>query len=154
MPTVKQAKAVAIMAKQGGQITGKQLHEIGYGKSAAKTPAKIRQSKTVQQLLAKALKKHKLTLDKAVKPIAEALEAEKMDNFTGEVSPDHNVRLKASAAALKLINPQPTKVIVENAANEPVNSENLAKALKNNDTVEMQRVIFSKSDEQSETAKL
>lgn len=55
----------------------------------------------------KALKKHDITIDSAIKPIKDGLEAKRVigSTDTGEVieTIDHNTRLKASSMALKLM---------------------------------------------------
>jgi isopropylmalate/homocitrate/citramalate synthase len=50
-----------------------------------------------------ALKEHNITWSRVIKPISEALEATKQNNFTGEVTIDHNTRLSASKAARELL---------------------------------------------------
>src|SRR3990167_7419265 len=57
----------------------------------------------VSQAIEKALKRHKITIDKALIPIANGLQATKMNEYTGELSEDLNIQLKASDRALKLL---------------------------------------------------
>lgn len=57
----------------------------------------------LQQSKLEAIKKHGLTWDKVIKPIADALEAERLNQYTGEIQPDHTTRLSASKAARELL---------------------------------------------------
>ncbi len=53
--------------------------------------------------LEKALSKHGITIEKATKPIADGLEAMKQNNYTGEFTVDHSIRLKAAGMALDVL---------------------------------------------------
>lgn len=63
----------------------------------------------VQEELAKAFAQHGIDIDSAVKPIGEALKADRVvivgkgDDAFADVQPDHSVRLKASGMALGLM---------------------------------------------------
>lgn len=50
-----------------------------------------------------ALKEHNITWSRIIKPISEGLEAEKQNNFTGEITPDITTRLRASKQAQELL---------------------------------------------------
>ena len=139
--TTKQVQVIKKVSENGG-ITGEQLKAIGYSDSIAKNPHKVIKATAVQTALQKALRKHKITFDRAIKPISDALGAEKVNEETGEITPDYNVQLKASAQALKLINDD-YPVQAENVQKSP---PNLLKAIHNSDEVELQRIIFSKTD--------
>lgn len=56
----------------------------------------------IQEVLAPLLEKHNLTIDRALKPIDDALNAEQTNEYTGEITPDHRLRLSASDRVLKL----------------------------------------------------
>ncbi len=61
----------------------------------------------VKEALDKALAKHQITIERAVKPISDALDAtrdfyDKEGNYIDSTA-DHNTRLKASGMALKLL---------------------------------------------------
>lgn len=57
----------------------------------------------VQEALQIALSKHGITIEKATKPIADGLEAVKQNQFTGEFTVDHPIRLKAAGMALDVL---------------------------------------------------
>lgn len=57
----------------------------------------------VKEALQVALEKHGITIEKATKPIADGLEAMKQNNFTGEFTVDHSIRLKAAGMALDVL---------------------------------------------------
>lgn len=57
----------------------------------------------VKNELEKALVKHGITIEKATKPIADGLEAMKQNNFTGEFTVDHSIRLRAASMALDVL---------------------------------------------------
>src|SRR4051812_39816773 len=50
-----------------------------------------------------ALKEHNITWSRVIKPISDALDATKQNNYTGEVTIDHNTRLSASKQAMSLL---------------------------------------------------
>jgi hypothetical protein len=111
-PTVKELKLVAAKAK--GKKNDEAWDEAGYSQNSNKNTKVVNTSKIlskphVQEALQVALKKHGITLDKAIAPIGEALDAEKVvivgkgDDAFADVTPDHSVRLQASDRALKLM---------------------------------------------------
>ena len=57
----------------------------------------------IQNALIPFLNKHNLTIDRALHQIDISLSADSTNQYTGEVTPDYNVRLKASDRALKLL---------------------------------------------------
>lgn len=57
----------------------------------------------VKLALELALEKHGITIEKATAPIAEGLQAMKQNNFTGEFTVDHSIRLKAASMALDVL---------------------------------------------------
>lgn len=117
-------------------------------KSAAMVGSRLAKRQSVQQLIDKALKKHDITILKAIGPIADALQATKI--VTSHTEPDyeiidHPVRLKASSMALDLLGAKKTK---DQPQTPPasLNNEELSQALKTNDAVELQRILFKKQD--------
>lgn len=72
--------------KSGEVLVSQQLHRVN-----------------VQQALEEAYRKHDLTPDRLVKPISDALDAEKVNDITGEVTTDHTTRLKAASIGLNLL---------------------------------------------------
>lgn len=103
-------------------------------------------SANVQAILNKKLKKHHITIDRVLKPIDDALDANKTviigkgdDAFADEVV-DHPTRLKASAMGQKLLGLDQPAGPAE-ASNQNMAPE-LAAALKRGDISELQRIIF------------
>ena len=147
--TVKQKKLIPKLIANGGTVTGQDLLDAGYSKSIAHNPHKVIKSKTIQTELQKVLRKEKITLKRAIKPISEGLDAEKLivmgskdDSFIDRI-PDHSTRLKASSMALDLLG-------VKNKPDndpEPINTDDIKRAIKKGDIKELQRVIFKENKE-------
>ena len=57
----------------------------------------------VQDALAQSLAKHNINIDSSIAPIGKALHAMKMNEFTGVITEDLGMQLKASDRALKLM---------------------------------------------------
>ena len=99
----------------------------------------------VQSALDMALIKEDITIERAIKPISEALIANKQgfdkDNgdFYDTETPDHAIRLKAADMALKLLQAKPTKP----EDNQPTINPQLQQAIKDGNIQEIQRVIFN-----------
>lgn len=154
--TTKQIKAAKIIAVNGG-ITGKQLKKLGYSDTIVKNPQRVVKSKSIQFQLQKALKKHKITIDRAIKPISDGLNATrtvvigKGEEAMADQVEDHAVRLKASAMSLKLLGIDKSSDIGQNIGNS---SPELVNALKNGDEIELQRVVFNKKELDSESTKV
>lgn len=60
-------------------------------------------AKYVEQSKLLALQEYKITWDTIIAPIADALQATKQNQFTGEVDADHSIRLSASRRAQELL---------------------------------------------------
>lgn len=96
----KEAKLVKATAE------GKNQTEAGLAADSNRTPESARvwanetlQKATVQQALQDAMAKAGISPDRIIKPISDALDADKQNQFTGEINPDHSVRLKAAGMA-------------------------------------------------------
>ena len=106
--TIKQKKFVkAYVANDGnGRDAAKAVYDVKTDGVAATIASQNLNKVNVKDAIEKALEKHHITMDAAVKPIAEGLVANKQ-SFTDDegtvTTPDHSVRLKASAMALKLM---------------------------------------------------
>lgn len=87
--TIKQQKAIKIAVENGGNIS-KAMREAGYPATTAKNPSKLTESKTWQEVM-----KTYLPDKKVFQRHAEALDAEKWNDFTGEREADHTTRLRA-----------------------------------------------------------
>ena len=106
--TVKQKKFVkAYVANDGnGQEAAKQVYDVRNDGIARSIASENLTKPNIKDAIEQALIKHEITMDAAVKPIADGLVANKQ-SFTDDegtvTTPDHSVRLKASAMALKLM---------------------------------------------------
>jgi len=109
--TVKQKKFVkAYVATDGnGQEAAKAVYDVKNDNVAAAISSQNLIKLNVKQAIELALEKHGITMDAAIAPIADGLKADKVsvsglgDQAFAEVTPDHSVRLKASAMALRLM---------------------------------------------------
>jgi hypothetical protein len=152
--TEKQAKAIKLIAEKGMSKRQAML-QAGYAPSVANTPGKLTSSKTVQQQLQKALRKHNLTVERIVAPIDAAISATKyaVDKQTGDVYDtgiaDHSVRLKASAMASKLVGLDDLQSNPNPGNNNLPNDTSIIKALKSSDSVELYQATFSKTKDDS-----
>lgn len=97
--TIKQTKFVkAYVETDGnGRAAALQAYDTDSLDVANSIAVENLQKPSVRDAIEQALIKHEITMDAAIKPIKEALEA------YGEKGVDHNVRLKASGMALKLM---------------------------------------------------
>lgn len=110
------------------------------------------------EALIKAMRVHGLTATKVIKPIADALNADKVvvrkrmvERENGDVveeefvdsEPDHNVRLKAAQIGIELLGLKKAKSIPNKEDND---SKAITKALKGMDEVELQRAVFRKQE--------
>lgn len=105
--TVKQKKFVkAYVANDGnGQEAAKAVYDVANDNVARNIASENLTKPNVKFAIEAALEKHGITIEKAVKPIADGLEATK-DVYTEQgviSSTDHTTRLKASGMALKLM---------------------------------------------------
>lgn len=108
--TLKQAKFVTEVAKgKSGTQAALAAYDTTSVDVAKNIASETLRKPNVQEALAIAFEKHGITLDRAVKPIADGLEAEKVhivgngEQAMAEVVPDHGIRLKASGMALRLM---------------------------------------------------
>lgn len=119
-------------------------------KDVAKTVGyRLSTSVNVQQAILSELELQGVDLTQMVKPVKEALEANKIivmgkgtdDSFV-DVVPDWTARLKASDMLFKLTGAySPPKPKEEEQATKPVTEEELA-ALKSKNVKELQRIVF------------
>jgi len=107
--TIKQKKFVkAYVANDGnGRDAAKAVYDVANDNSASQLASENLSKPNVKYAIEKALEKHHITMDAAVKPIADGLQAikyfEANDDGSATGQPDHSVRLKASSMALKLM---------------------------------------------------
>lgn len=100
----------------------------------------------IQDALAKALQKHQITLDRAIKPITDALDASKTVGVGeyADVVPDHAIRLRASNMSMDLLGVKRSSDTPPPQA--PLDGTALLEALKSADFVKLQQIVFGKSD--------
>lgn len=106
--TIKQKKFVkAYVANDGnGQEAAKAVYDVKTDEAAAVISSQNLIKVNVKEAIEAALEKHGITMDAAVAPIADGLQAKKFipDGQGGAIDiPDHTSRLKASGMALKLM---------------------------------------------------
>lgn len=104
--TLKEAKLVKAKAK--GMTNADAYSAAGYAMPANKQSASINASKVlarpnVQEVLQAALERHNLTPDRVASVVSEGMDAEKFNEFTGEIRADHSTRLKAAGMAAKFM---------------------------------------------------
>lgn len=156
--TPKEAKFIEWKLK--GQNNTEAAISAGYSvKSARITGSSLMQKPHIREAIGITTEQLGITFYKAVKPITDALEANKIstDKDSGEHFdsgiPDHGVRLKASAMALDLLGMRRSLKIPESQNTNPQMNSDLAEAMKNNDTIELQRIAFSKTSDEQVTRK-
>ena len=94
--TTLQARAMDIVMKTHAKA-GKAMVQAGYSEASARTPKVLTESNAWKSVMQDYLPDEKL-----FKTHSEALGAVKQNEYTGEVSPDHAIRLKAVDMAYKL----------------------------------------------------
>lgn len=105
--TIKQKKFVKEYVKRDGNGTKAALAVYNTtSEDVARSISSENLAKpSIREEIDKALMRHEITMDAAVKPIADGLQAERvtMTENGVDTSPDHSIRLKASGMALKLM---------------------------------------------------
>lgn len=114
--------------------------------SAQRSGHNLAYSTDVQIMLANELKRLDITLANSLMPIKLGLEADMVNEHTGEILPDFNTRLKASDRALKLLGVYDQKRTKNEHEQQPINKE-LISALKDGDEIELQRIVFNKQSD-------
>ena len=94
--TILQARAIKNIVEGHGNVTQAML-KAGYSKASVNNPDVLTNSNAWKQVMGKYLPD-----DKLFRKHEEALDATKHNEFTGELSPDHAIRLKAIDMAYKL----------------------------------------------------
>ena len=109
--TIKQKKFVKAYVKTdgNGQESAKAAYDVKSDAVARSLASENLTKPNVRYAIEQSLIKHGITMDRAIKPISDALDADKIsisgqgDQAFAEVTPDHSTRLKASGMALKLM---------------------------------------------------
>ena len=100
---IVKAKVKATLKNIPQREFSKALYPNADPKSAEVLVSRELNKVNVKEALKKALDKHGITIEKATAPIAEGLQAMKQNNFTGEFTVDHSIRLKAASMALDVL---------------------------------------------------
>lgn len=98
--TIRQKKFVkAYVQNEGnGKEAAKQVYNVSNDNSASQLASQNLSRPNVKSAVDEALKKHEITIDHAIKPIKEGLEATTRGDY-----PNHDIRLRASGMALRLL---------------------------------------------------
>lgn len=116
--------------------------------SAPKTGMRLSRSVHVQEALQTVLEKHNLNIDRTAQVIDDALDASKQNQFTGEINPDHTVRLKAADMLHGLMGLKGTKQEApKESNNNPQSAKELAAALEHSDEIKLNQIIFNKKED-------
>ena len=141
--TTKQLRATAISVENGGNVS-RAMIEAGYSPATAKNPSKLTNSKAYRSIYDPILKKNKVTIDKYIKNIGEAMDASKVtvigkgDDAFAEVTPDHMTRLAGNKQAERFL-------FKDSNSNDPASIQGLTEAINNNvDEVELTQLVFRK----------
>lgn len=118
--TIKQKKFVrAYVNNDGnGRDAAKAVYDVKTDGVAASIASENLNKPNVKAAIELALEKHGITIEKATKPIADGLTAEQEfidKNGDSHAKPDHNVRLKASGMALKLMGAEQKPEVIPQA---------------------------------------
>lgn len=148
----KKAKAVEM------HLEGKKQKDIAKIVYPDQTPqagqvsvSRLLNSQEVQAQVAQSLAKHDITIDKAIAPIKEALEATKVvitgskDDAFAEVIPDHNIRLKAGKEARDLLGINQTRNTQD--TQQGMTAEDIQDLGNASNEVELQRILFKKDND-------
>ncbi len=135
--TIKQQVAVKEMVVNGGNATQAML-TAGYSPNTANTPAKLTNSKAVKKQLNKLAKANNVTIEQYMMNLGQAMQADKMNNFTGEITVDHQTRLSANKQAERfLFNDKETD-------KRGITPEQLKELANESDEVKLTELVFKK----------
>lgn len=157
--TPKEAKFIKF--KLAGESSTRAAKLAGYSeKSAHVTGNALMKKPHIRDAVLVTLESLGITFQKAVKPVSDALGADKIvirkrtvvreNGDIGEeefvdTEPDHSVRLKASSMALDLLGLKHGHSVNSSKSVPDKMSPELSNALKSGDEVELQRAIFRRS---------
>ena len=142
--TGKQEATIAIIAKHGGKIPiSKAMEQGGYSKGSIQHPSLVTKSKAYIEAMAKMRAKHNVTLDKYVRNIGLAMDAEVLDDDNVPTGvPNHTVRLAGNKQAEKLL--QVDKHFGNSGSETELSPADLAGLAGASDEVELTRLLFRK----------
>lgn len=134
-----------------GKLEGKEQRQIGQelypqltkGGQSVKVSRVLKRA-AVQTELQKALNKYGLKLDSVIKPIADALVANKYSSdkqgWFDTGLPDHGTRLKAAGMLADWLKPKDPPI-----AGPSMSTDDIKQLLKSKDEVELQRLVFKET---------
>lgn len=131
-PSKRQLKTMEIIQNNRGIAVSKAMIQAGYSKATAKNPKNLTRSKAYAQLAAQ----NNVTIEQYFMNLGLAMQAEKQNQFTGEITPDHAIRLSANKQAEKFLNLEPDQPTQNNEIVIP----------KGLDEIELQRILLKRSD--------
>lgn len=151
---IKETKFIKAIAEgkskqQAGLIAGAKTPV-----AASKYANRMSKNVSVQQRIEKILKKQGITLESAIQPVADALQAQKIgyDKETGEYYEqgiaDHTTRLQASKMALELLG---AKNQQQTQTPQNTNTKEITEAIQKGDEIELYRLVFGKKTEETGT---
>lgn len=130
------------MKSNGEKPVSKAMIEAGYAESSANTPEVLTKSKAYQELIMPIMKEHGVTIKQYVKNIGDAMVADKQNQFTGEINPDHGTRLMANKQAEKLL--KVDQLVGASDTDKSLSSEDMAILANESDTIKLTSLVFSK----------
>lgn len=139
-----------------GKSKADAIRAAGYKESVARKPKDVFRTRGVVTEKAKLLSKYNLTLDKAFSILSSAAEANKVstDKKTGDFIitdvPDLAIRMKASDRIREIINED---IPQTNGTALAEDNPHLTDSIKKGDEITLQRIIFSKTLDESTTVK-
>jgi len=153
--TPKEAKFIE--AKLRGKSNTEAAKYAGYSqRSAHITGSQLAKKPHIRNAILVTAEDLGITFEKAVKPIIEALEANKVISAVsaGDANgstmdfvdvPDHSTRLKAASMALDLLGMKHGR-----KPDDKAKPEDLGRVLQSGDEIELQRAVFRKGDNSNE----
>jgi len=106
--TIKQDNAITNVVENGGNVS-KAMIKAGYTPATAKNPSKLTQSKAYKKRMSSIMKSHDITVEQYMMNVGGAMKANKQNNFTGEVTVDHQVRLSGNKQAERFLFNEPSE---------------------------------------------
>lgn len=152
-PTEKQQKAINIYLKENVSKS-EAMRRAGYTERTVRNNKAVFKGSSVKSVQSKLLKKYNLTLDRAYSILNEAAQAKKVIKTEAgdyEAVPDHTMRVKAADRIIAIIDTRDQK---GNDDNLHASTPSLTNAIKSGDEIELQRIVFNKTSDESETVKL
>ena len=144
--TTKQQQAIDIVVESGGKVSAsKAMVQAGYSKVTATNPSKLTSSKAYQEAMAKMRAKHNVTLDKYVRNIGLAMDAEVLDDDNVPTGvPNHAVRLAGNRQAEKIL--QVDKHFGNSGSETELTPADLAGLAGASDEIELTKLLFRRTN--------